>query len=102
MTETVIAWLFTRNEVSVRIVVTPTPHGRYLLAVYGPGAARATYPHDDVIARIHHQTAVERDLVEQGFSLHGFTSGRRATNTAWAHRERRESGLRLCKTGSER
>ena len=73
-------WLFVRGEESVRMMRTTTPEGRVRLLVYGPGNTHAVHDFADDVACIQGESALERQLVHDGYSLEQFTDRRSGTD----------------------
>lgn len=61
--------LFTRGHESVRILRLVNPTGPVRLLVHGPGSEAATYDLDDEVECVMWQSAIERNLVTEGFRL---------------------------------
>jgi hypothetical protein len=69
-------WLFVRGEESVRMMRTTTPEGRVRLLVYGPGNSNAVHEFPDDVVCAEGESALERQLVAEGYSLERFTDRR--------------------------
>ena len=69
-------WLFVRGEESVRVIRAATPEGRARLLVYGPGNTQVTHEFQDAITCTHRESELERELVNDGFTLEQFTDRR--------------------------
>ena len=71
------AWLFTRGQMSVRIVRASTK-SRMFLYVFGPDTELDMQEFADVLGCMKYQAELERRLVGEGFSLDRFMSERRS------------------------
>jgi hypothetical protein len=69
-------WLFVRGEDSVRVIRAATPEGRARLLVYGPGNTQTTHEFQDAVTCTQRESEIERDLVNDGFTLEQFTDRR--------------------------
>jgi hypothetical protein len=69
-------WLFVRGEESVRVIRAATPEGRARLLVYGPGNTHTTHEFQDAVTCTHRESELERELVNDGFTLEQFTDRR--------------------------
>ena len=88
-------WLFVRGEESVRVIRAATPEGRARLLVYGPGNTQATHEFLDAITCTQRESELERELVNDGFTLEQFTDRRSGVDRRGAARgtsERRRDG----------
>lgn len=72
------AWLFTRDQQSVRMLRVAEDTGLMRLLVHGPGRATAVYNSDDLVESMRHQADLERTLLAQGFQLDQSTANRRS------------------------
>ena len=69
-------WLFVRGEESVRVIRASTPEGRARLLIYGPGNTQATHEFQDALTCTQRESELERELVNDGFTLEQFTDRR--------------------------
>lgn len=69
-------WLFVRGEESVRVIRAATPEGHARLLVYGPGNTHVTHEFHDTVACAHREAELERELVDDGYTLEQFTDRR--------------------------
>ena len=69
-------WLFVRGEQSVRVIRASTPEGRARLLVYGPGNTQITHEFQDAVTCTQRESELERELVNDGFTLEQFTDRR--------------------------
>jgi hypothetical protein len=69
-------WLFVRGGESVRVIRAATPEGRARLLIYGPGNTQATHEFQDAVTCAQRESAIEQELVADGFTLEQFTDRR--------------------------
>jgi hypothetical protein len=88
-------WLFVRGDESVRVIRAATPEGRARLLVYGPGNTHATHEFQDAVTCTQRESELERELVNDGFTLEQFTDRRTGLDRRGAARgtsDRRRDG----------
>jgi hypothetical protein len=88
-------WLFVRGSESVRLIRASTPDGASRLLVYGPGSSQTTHEFVDGSSCTARQSELERELVQNGFSLEQFTDRRSGSDRRRVPRrtpERRRGG----------
>lgn len=80
------AWLYVREEQSVRLVRTGGDGGGPMrLCVYGPGEASAVFEDTETMSVATRQAAIQRTLVAEGFRLVPLVWGdRRGSKDRWA------------------
>jgi DNA-binding response OmpR family regulator len=71
------AWLYSRENQSVRIVRIVEPRHPVRLLVYGPGKDVVVYEEQTFADCIIRQSAIERKMAGQGYELQKFRSGER-------------------------
>jgi hypothetical protein len=87
-----VAWLFTREEESVRVELDRGPTGPRLV-IRGPGLAKATYDFKDAASLAQFQASHQEELIARGFRLQAFADrrgGDRRSGASRASKDRRK------------
>jgi len=71
-----VAWLFTREQKSVRMEAR-VQGDQACLVIAGPGSNRATLDFPDLLSLLDYQAIYEQRLTSEGFWLDQFVSERR-------------------------
>ena len=93
------AWLYVRGAESVRIVL----EGR-TVTIFGPGTRVADAQFAEEVEALLHQSALEQDLVRDGWSLEQLTTERRSGTDRRSRTGRgtdRRGALRLVRSRTE-
>ena len=71
-----VAWLFTREQKSLRLEVR-TGDDQVSLLIFGPGSNRASHVFPDLLTLLDYQAAYEQQLAAAGWMLDQFIAERR-------------------------
>jgi hypothetical protein len=74
MSDASTVWIFSRGTESVQVARLASSDGSWLLLITGPSPAHRVERCADLLASVHQQAELERQLIEDGFRLQRFVT----------------------------
>jgi hypothetical protein len=74
MSDASTVWVFSRGAESVQVARLAAADGSWLLLITGPSPQHRVEQCEDLLASVHQQAELERQLIEDGFRLQRFVT----------------------------